>query len=133
VSPSKLEGGVNVPIAGLLPTSLLEWGRIVVVAAFVALLAFFLGQCSGKSVERSRAAAARAEANVEAMATNAKATEAAAEQRVEDATEVAAQEEVLIDAIQSTPDTAPDAVRVRLGCERLRAQGTDPAAFPACR
>lgn len=104
-------------------------------AAFVlgCLLTAPLAYCGGKKAAKAQYEAARAEANVEALKTNAKATEKAAEQRTRDATEVAAQEEVLIDAIQSTPDTAPDAVRVRLGCERLRAQGTDPAAFPACR
>lgn len=116
-----------------LPKGIGEWVRLAATALLVGLLTFNLGQCEGRRSERARADAARAEANVEAMKTNQVATDAAAAERVEDATEVAAQEERLIDAIEDTPDEAPDAVRVRLGCERLRQQGTDTAAIPACR
>lgn len=115
------------------PAFALSWWKAAVGFVLAAPLFFILGQCDGKRSERARQDAARAEANVEAMKTNTKATETAAAQRVKDATTVAAQEEALIDAIQSTPDEAPDAVRVRLGCERLRAQGTDLANIPACR
>jgi hypothetical protein len=109
------------------------WWKLAVAFIAVASLSFLLGQCDGRKSERARSDAARAEANVQAMKTNQVATEKAAEQRVKDATTVAAQEEELIDAIQTVPDTAPDAVRVRLGCERLRKQGTNTADIPACR
>lgn len=110
-----------------------SWWKLALGFVIAAPLFFLLGQCDGKSTQRKIDAAARAEANVEAMKTDAKATEKAAAERVNDATTVAANEEVLLDAIQDTPDTAPDAVRVRLGCARLRAQGTDISTFPACR
>lgn len=110
-----------------------SWWKAAVGFLVAAPLFFLLGQCDGKRTQRRIDDAARAEANVEAMKTNAKATEKAAEERVKDATTVAANEEVLLDAIENTPDTAPDAKRVALGCARLRAQGTDTTAFPACR
>lgn len=111
----------------------LTWWKAALGFLLAAPLFFLLGQCDGKRTQRRIDDAARAEANVEALKTNAKATEAAAEQRVKDATEIAANEEELLDAIADTPDGAPDAKRVALGCARLRAQGTDTAAFPACR
>lgn len=111
-----------------------SWWKAAVGFVIAAPLFFLLGQCDGRKTERKVQAAARAEANVEALKTNSRATEKAAAERVTDATEVAANEKELIDAIADTPDTAPDAVRVALGCQRLRAQGTDPADLPAaCR
>jgi hypothetical protein len=110
-----------------------SWGKAVLIALAVIPAAFLLGQCDGAKKERNRAAAARAEANVEAMKTNEGATATAADERMADAAQVDAQEERLVDAIQSTPDSRPDSVRVALGCERLRAAGTDTAAIPACR
>ncbi len=114
-----------------LPKGLIEWGRLVLAFVLGAALTAPLGYCEGKKAARAQADAARAEANVEAMKTNAAATDRAAEERVADAVTVTKQEEELIDAIQSTPDSAPDAVRVALGCQRLRAQGADPATLPA--
>lgn len=110
-----------------------SWWKAAVGFLLAAPLFFLLGTCDGRKTERKIQAAARAEANVQAMKINQKATDQAAAERVNDATTVAANEEVLLDAIQSTPDTAPDAVRVKLGCERLRAQGTDISSLPACR
>lgn len=120
-------------LAALLPTGLKEWARIIIVVLLVAAITYPLGRCDGKRAERARNDAARAEANVQAMKTNAAATDRAANERVADAAVVSANEERLIDAIEDTPDTAPDAVRVRLGCERLRAAGTDTTAIAACR
>ena len=116
-----------------MPAFALSWWKAAVGFIVAAPLFFLLGQCDGRKSERARNDAARAEANVQAMKTNHGATEKAAAERVRDATTVAAQEETLIDAIQSTPDTAPDIVRVRLGCQRLRSQGTDLSNIPACR
>lgn len=116
-----------------MPKGLTEWARLGAAFVLGCLVTAPLAYCEGRSAAKGQYEAARAEANVEALKTNADASERAAEERAADATEVAEQEEDLIDAIQSTPDTAPDTVRVRLGCERLRAQGTDTAAFPACR
>lgn len=110
-----------------------SWWKAAVGFVVAAPLFFLLGQCDGRRSERATAAAARAEANVEALKTDKVATDKAADERVADATVVTAKEKELVDAIADTPDTAPDAVRVRLGCERLRQQGTDTAAIPACR
>lgn len=120
-------------IAGLIamPKGLVEWGRLLLAFVLGAALTAPLAYCKGEKAAQAQAAAARAEANVEAMKTNAAATEQAAEERLADAVTVTKQEEELIDAIQSTPDSAPDAVRVALGCQRLRAQGADPATLPA--
>lgn len=107
--------------------------KILLIAAAVLPMVFLLGQCDGRKSERARQAAARAEANVEALKVDQGARDAAAERRVIDATQVNQNEERLIDAIESTPDEAPDAVRVRLGCERLRTAGEDTAAIAACR
>ena len=107
------------------------WWRAAIGFVIAAPIFFLLGQCDGKRTQRRIDDAARAEANVQAMKTNQVATEKAAEERVRDATTVAANEKELIDAIQQTPDAAPDAVRVRLGCERLRKQGADRADLPA--
>jgi hypothetical protein len=114
-----------------LPRGLIEWSRLVLAFVLGAALSAPLSYCEGKKAARAQADAARAEANVEAMKTNAAAAERAAEERAADAVTVTKQEEELIDAIQSTPDSAPDAVRVALGCQRLRAQGADPATLPA--
>lgn len=110
-----------------------SWWKAAVGFVVAAPLFFLLGQCDGRRSERATAAAARAEANVEALKTDKVATDQAADERVADATVVTAKEKELVDAIADTPDTAPDAVRVRLGCERLRQQGTDTTAIPACR
>lgn len=115
------------------PAVVLPWWRGLVGAAIAAPLCFLVGQCDGKRSERAVAAAARAEANVEAVKRDQGATDKAADERVADAAAVTANEKGLVNAIATTPDTAPDAVRVRLGCERLRQQGTDIAAIPACR
>jgi hypothetical protein len=114
-----------------MPGFVLSWWKALVGFIVAAPLFFLLGQCDGKKIERSRADAARAEANVQAMKTNTVASELAAAERVNDALTVSKQEEELIDAIESTPDTAPDAVRVALGCQRLRAQGAAANSLPA--
>lgn len=116
-----------------IPDTLVPWWRALVGFAVAAPLFFLLGQCDGRRSERAVADAARAEANVQAAKTDQAATSKAADERVADAAVVTAKERELVDAIADTPDTAPDAVRVRLGCERLRQQGTDTTAIPACR
>lgn len=119
-------------LAFLVPSGLKEIARLVLTALLVAGMCLPLGYCKGQSAERARNAAARAEANVQAMRTNNAAQEAAATEALADAAEVSAHEEGLIDAIQSTPDGAPDAVRVALGCERLRRAGADTATLSEC-
>lgn len=107
------------------------WKAVIFAVAATAALCLPLGYCQGRDAERARNDAARALANTKALELDAEANEAASADRVADALEVTAQEEELLDAISEIPDTRPDPVRVRLGCERLRAQGTPSADLPA--
>ncbi len=69
----------------------------------------------------------------DAAVRNAATHQAAAERQLADERAIDQQEKGLRDAIRDVPDESPDAVRVRLNCERLRR--TDPGAeLPAtCR
>ncbi|MBH9536931.1 hypothetical protein [Novosphingopyxis sp. YJ-S2-01] len=102
-------------------------------SALIAIAALCLptAYCKGREDGTVKADAARAIANVKALQADAAATGLAAEERVADALRINQDEEELIDAIAEEPDTVPDPVRVRLGCERLRAQGTPAADLPA--
>lgn len=115
--------------------SVSEWfvaARSAILTGFVvAALCFPLGYCQGYKAASAKAAAERALANVKALELDAMAKDAAASERVADALVVEEMEEELLDAIAQTPDSAPDAVRVQLGCRRLRAQGTPAADIPA--
>jgi hypothetical protein len=115
----------------LLPASLVEWARIVVVALIVAAITTPLAYCEGKSAGRAQMQLAIEQANTRFLTQKARADALAADQRITDTIAVNRQEEELRDAIASTPDSAPDAVRVQLGCARLRANGTSPADLPA--
>lgn len=114
------------------------WASIVAAktAIIVGLIVFGLtlplGYCKGYDAAQTKHEAARALANSKALQMDAAAGTQASEERVADALVVEENEEELLDAIAEVPDTAPDAVRVRLGCERLRAQGTDTTAIPSC-
>jgi hypothetical protein len=100
-----------------------------------ALLIFPLAQCKGEKIGQQRAALALERANRQFLEQKARADALAADRRLTDTIAVSNMEKGLRDAIATTPDTAPDAVRIRLGCERLRrAPGTNPASLPAiCR
>lgn len=76
---------------------------------------------------------ARLRDQIEAMHRAATADEAYLKDLAEDAREQAKTEKELHNAISQTPDSSPDAVRVRLGCQRLWRQGTDISTIPACR
>lgn len=100
----------------------------------VAGLCLPLGYCTGMKTERARAEAARSLANAKALELDAHAATAAAEDRVKDVLTIERKEQELIDAIADVDDDQPDRVRVALGCQRLRAQGTGEADLPAiCR
>lgn len=88
---------------------------------------------AGVRDENVRAELALAEANQRFLEQKARADELAANQRLTDTIAVNRQEEELLDAIADTPDEAPDAVRVRLGCARLQREGRDTSGYPACR
>lgn len=102
------------------------------VIAFLAVAAVILiADRNGYNRAKSKYEAERATANVIAITTARNADEAAAVERVESALVLAEKKTELTNAIAETPDTAPDAVRVRLGCERLRQAGTLDAGVPA--
>jgi len=81
--------------------------------------------------DEARTALTLAEAEIALLGTQAALVETAAEERQADTAAVEQAEEDLIDAIAKVPDTQPDAVRVRLGCERLRRAGRLDAALTA--
>ena len=91
-----------------------------------------LGYCEGYKAADAKAQAQIALANAEAVKKAKDADEVAAVERVSDALENAKAEQELTDAIVETPDTVPDAVRVQLGCERLRRAGVSDLPAP-CR
>ncbi|MBH9537890.1 hypothetical protein [Novosphingopyxis sp. YJ-S2-01] len=103
----------------------------LIAIACTAALCLPTAYCKGRDDGAAKAEAARAVANVEALEADAVAAGAAAEERLADALRIDDKEEELIDAIAELPDAAPDPVRVRLGCERLRAQGTPEADLSA--
>ena len=117
--------------------SIWDWivgARAAIITAIVCIaICLPLGYCKGERAATARYDAARALANVETVKVDGAAKEIAAnERRVDDAL-VNGGKEKLLDAVQSAPESAPDAARVALGCARLRAQGTDTTALPACR
>ena len=119
-------------LTGLLPASLKEWLRILVVALLVAGITYPLARCSGEKSERARQTLLLEKANRLYLEQKARADTLAANQRLTDLIAVQQRERDLRDAIASTPDSAPDAVRIQLGCQRLRAAGRDTSGIPAC-
>lgn len=109
------------------------WWKLALGFILGAPLFFMLGQCDGKKIGRQQMQTAIAQANTKFLEQKARADELAAAQRLTDTIAVNRQEEALRDAISDTPDSAPDPVRIALGCARLRANGVDTASIPACR
>ncbi len=116
------------------------WASIVAAktAIIVGIIAFSIGAIGGYlkgyDAASNSAKAERALANVAVLDKALETGEIAAAEQMIDAQDVALQEKELTDAIADTPDTAPDAVRVQLGCQRLRSAGTREADLPAqCR
>lgn len=107
--------------------------QILIVLLVTLPLTFLLGQCDGRRSESARQDAARAAANVEVVKKDGDAKTVAATERATDTILTDQKHKELIDAVQTAPDSAPDAARVRLGCERLRQAGRDTTAIPACR
>lgn len=120
-------------MALLLPHFVMQWWKLGLGLILGAMLCFPLAHCQGKRDGRAQMQVAIERANTQALTEKARADELAAGQRLTDTIAVNRQEEALRDAIETIPDTAPDAVRIRLGCERLRASGRDTAGIPACR
>ncbi|GEM_PF-2421107 len=93
------------------------WLIVAIIAAFV--LTGVYCSYSGAQDERNRQAAQTQK--VEAKASGAR--ETAAVERQTETPIINAREKDLSDAVNSLPDAAPSARRVRLACERLRHQG----------
>jgi len=115
--------------------SAISGARNVIVAVLaVSGPLLLLGHCTGARSEKRACDAGRALATVKVERVDAAAKDAAAGERVADALVIQSNEQELIDAIEVIPDDKPDAVRVALGCERLRQAGTREAALPlVCR
>lgn len=106
-------------------------GGIIIALALALGIALWWSQRVAEQRDEARAALALAEAEMKLLRTDAGLKEIAAEERQADTAAVAQVEKELIDAIQEVPDEQPDAVRVRLGCERLRRAGRLDADLPA--
>lgn len=109
-----------------------NWRAILLILAGSVLLiaaAYIKGRSDGRAVVQAQLDRANAAFERE----RGRANELAAERRLQDTLSINRNEQELRDAIASTPDSAPDAVRVRLACERLRRSGQDTARIPACR
>jgi hypothetical protein len=88
----------------------------------------------GVNAERARQDAAAAQAVAKAERRNAVAREKAEVRRQEDSQRITEQEKGYVDVIRNGQVGAPDAARVRLGCERLRRAGTPADRLPEpCR
>lgn len=122
-------------LATLLPTSLTEWLRVILVALAVALVSYPLGKCDGRKTEHAAGVARLEKANRDYLAQKARADELAANQRLTDLVAVSQRERDLRDVVATIPDSLPDASRIALGCERLRRANPGSAAnLPAaCR
>jgi hypothetical protein len=119
---------------GLALPVLLKWWKLGLGIIVGAALCFPLAQCSGKKIGRAQMQHAIDAANLKALSAQHLADERAANQHLTDTIAVNRQEGALRDAISHTPDSAPDATRIALGCQRLRASGARAADLPAaCR
>lgn len=111
-----------------------NWKAIVTVLLLVPAI-YLLGQCSGIKTGRAQMQHAIDVANTKALEAQHHADALAANQRLTDTIAVNHQEQELRNVVASTPDSAPDAARIALGCQRLRdAHGGRAADLPAvCR
>lgn len=105
--------------------------RVVAIIGVVLALAG-LSYCQGRSDGAANWQLKLEKANRDFLEQKARADALAADQRLTDTIAVSDLEKGLRDAIADTPDTAPDATRIRLGCERLRRAGQDTSRIPAC-
>lgn len=108
------------------------WGRTLILMALVAVICVPTSYCSGIKHANQQRDAELALANKIAQDRAITVIDQAANERVADAITEAKSETALTAAVSATPDTAPDAIRVQLGCERLRQQGVAIDAISAC-
>jgi hypothetical protein len=105
----------------------------IAAAALIALV--WSWHARGEKIVDLTASLKLADAEIALLHTDAALKEVAAVERQADTAAIAASEKELVNAIAEVPDTAPDHVRVRLGCERLRqrAGGLDADLPAVCR
>jgi hypothetical protein len=108
----------------------LGWITAFLTLALSAALLWIVLSAHGH--ERARAELAAARAEIAMRNRDAAAREAAADARLADADARAALAKELSDAVSPLPDQRPSDRRRALACARLRHQGTDTAALPAC-
>lgn len=113
-----------------LPLFVKTWWKLALGVILGGILIAPLAHCDGRKVGRQQFQLALEKANRETLQEKARADELASAQRITDTIAVSRREGELRDAIAATPDTAPDAVRIQLGCARLRASGRSPATLP---
>lgn len=107
----------------------------IILALLIAAIWLWIGwDGAADARDQARLELAQAEAEIALLRKDAALKEQAAEERQADTAEVAQAEKEMVDAIKDVPDEGPDAVRVALGCERLRRAGRVGAGLPAiCR
>lgn len=106
----------------------------IVIAGLVGtVIVLALAYAKGSSDRGKREEARRVVAEQAALKSDAKADAKATAEQVRAAEARAEKEGKLIDAVSEVPDGLPDAVAVRLGCERLRQAGVSVADLPACK
>lgn len=98
----------------------------------VVVLALVLVYCSGQHSGKSQIQHQIDKGNLKAEQINANAVSNSTEDRSITDTQLLEKKKELIDEVNKTPDTMPSAQRIAVGCERLRRQGTNTAAIPAC-
>jgi len=91
-----------------------------------------IGYIHGKSDSRLEYEAERAITNAKLLEDAAASKDTAAAERLRDALTISKAEGELVHALRKVPDEQPDAVRIKLGCERLRRQGKNTSSIPAC-
>lgn len=102
----------------MLLSNLWRTGAIALAIA-LALVMWRADTISGK-LDDTREALRNAEATIAVLEVDADLKDSAAIERQADNSAVSQMEKDLIDAVAKTPDSAPSAKRVALGCERLR-------------
>lgn len=111
-------------------------GPFIAVALAVTLVWALWSRGNGYKDQRdeARVELTAAQAELSLLRTDAALKEVAAGERSADEKLIEQAEKELIDAIKEVPDEAPDAVRVHLGCQRLRAAGHIDTDLPSvCR
>lgn len=118
--------------AGKIAAARAWWRRnrplLIVGLVGIGLACLPLAYCAGRRAGEDPAG------NVKTAETDRVARDNADTARAADSITILRHEQELTHAISQVPDTKPDPVRIALGCQRLRAQGTAEADLPAdCR